>query len=172
MSIKQGARQVLSEELEALKAQIIKHHFDAGQKASGQTAASLHVEATDYEGTLWGRKGFGVLETGRRAGKVPAGFQTIIRRWMESKGIQAAPIPYKTDRPHKYTPQQRGDMQLSYLIARKIQKQGTKLFRSGGRSDIYSDIIPKATERIRSRIFELLKVEVHSIKINKEVDVE
>ena len=58
---------VLQEELEALKERIIAQHLAAGQKASGRTAASLRVETTENEGTLYGRSAFGVLETGRKA---------------------------------------------------------------------------------------------------------
>lgn len=161
---------VLTEELEALKAKIIAQHIGAGQKASGRTAASLRIEVTEEEGTLYGRSPFGTLETGRKPGKVPQGFQSIIREWMADKGISAAPIPYKTDRPHKYTPQERGNLSLSFLIARKIKREGTRLFRKGGRDDIYSNVIPAAIERIQSRIVELLKLEVESIKLNN-VDV-
>lgn len=157
---------ILTEELEALKKKIIAQHFDAGQKASGRTAASLRVEVTEEEGTLYGRSPFGTLETGRKPGKVPQGFRTIIRKWMADKGIEAEPIPYKTDRPHKYTPQERGNLSLSYLIARKIKREGTSLFRKGGRADIYSNVIPAATERIKSRVVELLKLDVENIKLN------
>ena len=161
---------VLTEELEALKEKIIAQHIGAGQKASGRTVASLRIEVTEEEGTLYGRSPFGTLETGRKPGKVPQGFQSIIREWMTDKGISAAPIPYKTDRPHKYTPQERGNLSLSFLIARKIRREGTRLFRKGGRDDIYSNVIPAAIERIQSRIVELLKLEVENIKLNN-VDV-
>lgn len=164
--MKDAASVILTEELEALKKKIIAQHFGAGQKASGRTAASLRVEVTEEEGTLYGRSPFGTLETGRKPGKVPQGFQAIIRKWMADKGINAEPIPYKTDRPHKYTPQERGNLSLSYLIARKIRREGTSLFRKGGRADIYSNVIPAATERIKGRIVELLKLEVENIKIN------
>lgn len=157
---------ILTEELEALKKKIIAQHLGAGQKASGKTAASLRVEATEEEGTLYGRSPFGTLETGRKPGKVPQGFRTIIRKWMADKGIEAEPIPYKTDRPHKYTPQERGNQSLSCLIARKIKREGTSLFRKGGRADIYSNVIPAATERIKSRVVELLKLDVENIKLN------
>lgn len=165
-AIESAARVVLIEELEDLKQKILEQHTRAGQKASGRTAASMHVEATEYEGTLYGRSAFGVLETGRKPGKAPAGFQDIIRRWMSDKGIKAEPIPYKTDRPHKYTPQERGDMSLSYLIARKIRNEGTRLFRQGGRSDIYSNAIPATKEKIMQRIVKLLQVEITNIKLN------
>lgn len=168
--IKGAVSVVLTEELEALKAKIIAQHVGAGQKASGRTAASLRIEVTEEEGTLYGRLPFGTLETGRKPGKVPQGFQSIIREWMTDKGISATPIPYKTDRPHKYTPQERGNLSLSFLIARKIKREGTRMFRKGGRDDIYSNVIPAAIERIQSRIVELLKLEVESIKLNN-VDV-
>lgn len=164
--MKDAASVILTEELEALKKKIIAQHFGAGQKASGRTAASLRVEVTEEEGTLYGRSPFGTLETGRKPGKVPQGFQAIIRKWMADKGINAEPIPYKTDRPHKYTPQERGNLSLSYLIARKIRREGTSLFRKGGRADIYSNVIPEATERIKGRIVELLKLDVENIKLN------
>lgn len=168
--IKGAVSVVLTEELEALKAKIIAQHVGAGQKASGRTAASLRIEVTEEEGTLYGRSPFGTLETGRKPGKAPQGFQSIIREWMADKGISATPIPYKTDRPHKYTPQERGNLSLSFLIARKIKREGTRLFRKGGRDDIYSNVIPAAIERIQSRIVELLKLEVEIIKLNN-VDV-
>ena len=159
-------RRILAEELEVLKKAIIAHHVAAGQKASGRTIASMRVEASENEGSLWGRQAFGVLETGRRGGKVPMGFEKVIRQWMKDKGLRAEPIPYKTDRPHKYTPQERGEMSMSYLIARKIRKEGTRLFRMGGRSDIYSEEVPIAVHRIQSRVLELLNVEIDSIKLN------
>lgn len=157
---------VLVDELGKLRDKIIAQHLAAGQKASGRTIASMHVEVSGVEGTLYGRKPFGTLETGRKPGKVPQGFQDIIRKWMKDKGIVADPIPYKTDRPHKYTPEERGELSLSFLIARKIKNEGTALFRTGGRDDIYSNVIPDATAKIRDRIVELLKVDVESIKIN------
>lgn len=159
-------RQILTEELEVLRKAIIEHHLSAGQKASGRTMQSLRVEANEDEGTLYGRAAFGVLETGRKGGKVPMGFQSIIRQWMNDKGIKAAPIPYKTNRPHKYTPEERGEMSLSYLIARKIKREGTSLFRKGGRDDIYSQEIPLAIRRIESRMLEMLEVRIDSIKLN------
>lgn len=164
--IESAARIVFIEELEALKTKIIEQHIRAGQKASGATIASLRVDATAYEGTLYGKAPFGTLETGRKGGAVPNGFMQIIRKWMEDKGIKAEPIPYKTDRPHKYTPQERGDMSLSFLIARKIKKEGTQLFRKGGRDDIYSNVIPNTRTRIMQRIVKLLQVEVTNIKLN------
>lgn len=164
--IQDAASIVLREELENLKQAIIKNHFAAGQRASGRTAASLRVEVNETEGSLWGRSPFGTLETGRQSGKVPANFRSIIRQWMQDKGIKARPMPYKTDRAHKYTAEERGELSLAFLIARKIEREGTSLFRKGGRDDIYSNVIPATRERILMRIVELLRAEVKSIKLN------
>jgi len=160
-------RIILQEELEALRLSIIGNHLKAGQKASGRTAASLRVEVSEDSGTLWGRNAFGVLETGRKGGRVPKDFQGIIMQWMRDKGIHAAPIPYLTDRPHKYTPQQRGELRMSYLIARKIRKEGTRLFRTGGRSDIYTPEVEKAVKNIGDRMLSLIKQKIEHIKLNK-----
>nr|DAN67661.1 MAG TPA: hypothetical protein [Caudoviricetes sp.]DAX54989.1 MAG TPA: hypothetical protein [Caudoviricetes sp.] len=168
--IQEAASIVLREELERVKQEIIKNHIAAGQRASGRTAASLRVEANETEGTLWGRSPFGTLETGRQAGKVPANFRLIIRQWMQDKGIKARPMPYKTNRPHKYTAEERGELSLAFLIARKIEREGTSLFRKGGRNDIYTNVIPLAKERILMRITSLLKTEIKNIKLTN-IDV-
>lgn len=160
-------RMILAEELEELRCKIVVNHLRAGQKASGRTASSLRVEVSEDGGTLYGRTAFDVLETGRKGGKVPRRFTEIIRAWMNAKGIKGEPIPYKTNRPHKYTPQQRGDMRLSWFISEKIRKQGTRLFRKGGRVDIYSNEVPGAVERIGQRFLDMMVAKVDSIKINK-----
>ena len=160
-------RIILQEELEALRRNIISNHTRAGQKASGRTAASLHVEVSEDGGVLYGRKPFGTLETGRKAGRVPQNFQQIIIKWMADKGIKPAPIPYLTNRPHKYTPEQRGVLRMSYFVAKKIRETGTKLFRDGGRADIYSPEIEKTVRAIESRMLSLIKTKIEHIRINK-----
>lgn len=159
---------VLKEELEQARQLIINHIRANGQNASGRTIASLHVEVNGDEGTLFGRNFFGVLETGRKAGRVPYKFSSIIRQWMQDKGIHGEPIPYKTDRPHKYTPQERGDLSLASAIAHTIKTKGTKLHRDGGRADVYSNVIPDVIQRIRKRIIGSMQIEVDSIKLNNQ----
>lgn len=151
MITKEDARKVVSEELESLRQSIIENHLKAGQKASGRTIASLHVETDNDGGILFGRKAFGTLETGRRGGKVPKGFYKIIYQWMQDKGIQV-------EKPKSF----------AYLVARKIAREGTKLYRQGGRSDIYSNEIPKTTGSVLSRITGLLAASVESINLNSK----
>ena len=151
MITKEDAKKVVQEELNALRQKIIDNHLRAGQKASGRTIASLHVEVDESEGTLFGRKAFGTLETGRRGGKVPKGFYHIILQWMKDKRINV-------EKPKTF----------AYFVARKIAREGTKLYRQGGRDDIYSNEIPKTEESILSRITGLLSAEVESININSK----
>ena len=91
----QAARIIVTEELQRARQLIINHIRANGQNASGRTIKSLHVEATEEEGVLWGHKPFGVLETGRKAGKIPYSFRSIIFQWMQDKGVHGIPIPYK-----------------------------------------------------------------------------
>lgn len=165
--IREEIKKALEEELCNLRQDIINNHIDAGQRASGKTIESLRVEVSENEGSLYGRKDFDNLELGRKPGETPLGFVQIIYKWMKAKGIHSTPIPYVTNRQHKYTPQERGDMRLAYLIARKIRREGTLLFRNGGRNDIYSNLIPGTIEKIRELIKGFLQVELkESIKIN------
>lgn len=157
---------LLKEELEALKQKIITNMRNANQVASGITIKSMHVEANDTGGTLFGRKPFGTLETGRKAGRVPHGFRYIILQWMRDKGIHAAPMPYVRGRKHKYDPQTRGDLSMASAIAYTIYKKGTRLHRIGGRSDIYSNVIPETTKRIGDHIMKLIHASITSIKLN------
>lgn len=161
-----AATQILAEELEHARQLIIAHIRANDQNASGRTIASLHVEVNQNGGILWGHKPFGVLETGRRAGKVPYGFRGIIHQWMRDKGIHGAPIPYKHDGAHMYTPQERGDLSLAGAIAHKIATKGSKLHRDGGRSDVYSNVIPDTLQRINDRLIFLVSQSVDHTKLN------
>lgn len=164
---KDAGRIILKEELQALKGSIINNMRAANEVASGRTIASLHVTDEQERATLWGHFPFGVLETGRKAGKVPYGFGQIILQWLNDKGLHGEPIPYKTDRPHKYSPQERGDLSMAYAIAYTIKQKGSSLHRKGGRADIYSNVIPATLERVRSRFMKFMKLQVEeSIKIN------
>lgn len=145
--------ELVTSELEALKQRIIENHRSAGQVASGRTIASLKVEITEDGGVLWGRSPFGTLETGRKGGKVPAGFWKIIRQWMDDKGIQV-------EKPDSF----------AYLVARKIAREGTQLFRNGGRSDIYSPEVKDTVERVSDGIGILFGSEVEHINLNFNED--
>lgn len=145
--------ELVTSELEALKQRIIENHRSAGQVASGRTIASLKVEITEDGGVLWGRSPFGTLETGRKGGKVPAGFWKIIRQWMDDKGIQV-------EKPDSF----------AYLVARKIANEGTQLFREGGFYKIYSPEVKDTVERVSDGIGILFGSEVEHINLNFNED--
>jgi hypothetical protein len=128
-------KQILNDELKDLQKRIIQNHIKAGQKASGKTIKSITVEIGENYGQLTGRKFFGTLETGRKAGRVPAKFQDVILKWMQDKGIN---VP----KPKSF----------ASLVARKIRLEGTLLYRTGGRSDIYSKEISITIERLTKRL--------------------
>lgn len=164
-----AASLIIREELERARQLIINHIRLNGQNASGRTIRSLHVEMpSEDEGELWGHFPFGVLETGRRSGRVPRNFRAIILQWMKDKHLSAAPIPYKTDRPHKYTPQERGDLSMASAIAHTIATKGSKLHRDGGRADVYSNVLPETMKRLSERMIFLIRKTYESIKLNNE----
>lgn len=161
--------QILTEELGTLRATIINNIRATGQWASGKTAASMAVIVSGSIGELVGRKAFGTLETGRRGGRVPRNFHNIIYDWMQAKGVHAQPMPYKTNRPHKYSEQERGDRTMAYFIAKTIRREGTRLYRDGGRDDVYSRAIPITIERINSRLSGIYVASVtQQIKLNTQ----
>lgn len=127
-----------------------------GTRASGRTQASLRVEVSAVSATIYGRRAFSVLQTGRRAGRVPFGFVTIIKQWIADKGLRVSPIPYirkaSSKWQPKYTPEQRGLNAAAGAIAYKIRTQGTSLYRRGGRSDIYSEPVRECVEGIKADI--------------------
>ncbi len=155
---KAGTLRIIGEELEALRKRIIANHEAAGQVASGRTKGSLKVEMSEDGGVLWGRQAFAVLETGRGPGKVPKGFYKIIRQWVEDKGIQVK-------KPDSF----------AYLVARKIAKEGTELYRNrkhGGSCffdlsfytqsyfDEYREVDYKSTHAEDSKLGRLFSIEL------------
>lgn len=163
-------QKILGDELESLRSRIIANHVAAKQVASGRTKDSIKVELTENGGILWGRFPFGTLETGRRAGRTPHNFTGIIRQWIIDKGISVPPIQYirkPSERwKPKYTPQERGLMSMAGAIAHKIKTEGTKLYREGGRNDIYSPEIEKTVNSITLRVGLLFEQEVEHINLN------
>ena len=161
---------ILTEELRALAMRIKANHIRAGQKASGRTLASLRVEVDGDHGTLYGRQAFATLETGRGAGRVPRHFNDIIRQWIIDKGIAVTNLPYKR-KPSvrwqpKYTPRERGLHAMAGAIAYKIRTEGTRLYREGGREDIYSPEVKDAIDNIMNRAFGIFAEDVTHINLH------
>lgn len=138
---------MLTEVFEQAKQDIIANHERAGQVASGKTRNSLSVEVvsdtTSATATMYGRKYFAALETGSAPWKnqyrhPPKPFVETIAKWMTDKGINGV---------------------SAYLVARKIMREGSKLYRDGGRQDIFSPVMEDIEQRIDaelSSIFETI----------------
>ena len=150
--MKDSAKIILEEELNILKQRIINNHLAAGQKASGRTIASLNVESDRTSAALFGRKAIGTLETGRKGGRVPKGFYYIIQKWVIDKGLTFDSVRERNT--------------FAYFVSKKIAAEGTTLFKSGGRSDIYSSEIKETSENIRERIAKDYVESIINIKIN------
>lgn len=143
------AREILNDELTALKERIASNIMSAGMNASGRTIASMRVEVNENEGTLFGRRAFEVLESGRRPGSVPKGFYQIIYQWAIDKRIRV-----------------RNLKSFAYLTARKIAREGTLLYREGGRNDIYTPEIRKCIENVRSRGISMINEQIKTIRLH------
>ena len=149
--MKEATRKIIEIQLTDLKNRIIENHLRAGQKASGKTIESLQVKNEDENSIgLFGRNFFSTLETGRKAGNVPYNFHLIILQWIKDKGIQV-------ENPET----------MAHFTAIKIAFEGTKLYREGGRSDIYSNEIEKTIRAIETEIGRAAIESITNIKINK-----
>lgn len=140
-------------ELEDLRIRISDNIQSSGRQASGRTAKSMHTEKSDTGVTLLGRRAFTSLETGRKPGKAPSGFYRIIQQWVIDKGISFDSVSKRNS--------------FAYLVSRKIAREGTKLYRDGGASDVYSKEIPTAIRRIKEKLGTFIKTKVEHINLNK-----
>jgi hypothetical protein len=107
--------------------QIRRNLAATGTNATGKTSRSLkyevRVEANAITLKVIGRPFFNVVETGRKAtpqyDKPSPEFVASIQEWAKAKGVPGA----------------------AYAIAKSIHQKGTKLFQSGGRTDVYSSVV-------------------------------
>lgn len=114
---------------------------NSGQWASGRSAESMRIEETEYGGRIVARPYFRGLELGRPGGPVPRDFTDIIEQWMRDKGI--VPNSGSSERDYR---------SAAYCIGRRIRMYGTRLYREGGRSDVYTPVIDEAVERLKSKL--------------------
>jgi hypothetical protein len=138
---------IVQEALDGIVEDIRRNLADTNTNASGRTSASLEVVMRTDGGSVLGRPYFQSVEKGRPPGPVPYNFRSIIRQWMADKGIAAPAIPYIRQPSErwqpKYTPEERGAMAMAGAIAHTIKERGTLLYREGGRTDIYTDVLDR-----------------------------
>lgn len=124
--------QILEQEFNKIRIDLIKAYEAKGMRASGQWANSLEVFASDLQGGIIGLNYSQQLETGRRAGKYPP--IQAIEQWIVDKGIPTVDISISS---------------LAFLIARKISREGWDRSRFGG-VELISEVV--TDERIQSII--------------------
>jgi hypothetical protein len=134
-------RAILREELEDLRTRIIDNMTAADQVVTGKTRDSMRVTVQGNAGVLTGRQAFATLETGsrpwsRKPKRTPKWFADLIGEWIEAKNLDLN----------------------QWAVAHTIIHQGSSLYRSGGRADIYSPELQKTIDRIGDRILSRYEV--------------
>lgn len=129
--------QILKEELEQIKKELIDKHNELGMKASGNWEQSLSVEIDSSRGVITGEPYTDQLISGREPGKFPP--IALIEDWIKAKGI----TPDESDITIS---------SLAFLIARKIANEGTEYFKKGGTDLVDAVITPKRIDKILERI--------------------
>lgn len=114
---------------------------DTGTTASGKTKNSIEVVVVDGDLQIIGRQYFRSVEEGRTAGKIPYKFNEIIRQWMDDKKIS-----------ENFGTKEYQKRNAAWIIAQKIKNSGTKLYRDGGREDIYTDVINEELPKLFNEI--------------------
>lgn len=128
-------RTILREELEALRQRIAQNLDSTGTTVTGATKDSMQVRVEGLYGILTGRQAFSTLENGsrpwsRQPKRTPKWFADLIGEWIEARGLDLN----------------------QWAVAHTIIRKGSKLYREGGRADIYSPEIQKALDAIGSRV--------------------
>lgn len=148
-------RQILLEELEDLRKRITENMGKADQIVTGRTRDSMQVTVEGNAGVLTGRRAFATLETGsrpwsRKPKRVPKFFADLIGEWIDKKGLGLN----------------------KWAVAHTIIHQGSKLYREGGRADIYSPELQPTIDRIGARILDQYAVLVTDrLIINKPTEI-
>ena len=140
--------------LETARQKIVGNIDSQGIKASGRTQNALKVEDRGSKLVLLDDGGgapFETLQYGREPGKVPAGFRNILKEWLIVKNVAVEPIPYKTAKGGKYTPQERGLMKAAGAIAHKIATKGTNRY-SQPNENVYTEEINEAINKINDTL--------------------
>lgn len=140
---------VLAKWAEGVISGIRQNLESTGTNASGKTSASLRYVVGNGELTIFGRPYFRSVEEGRGPGGIPYRFTDIIRQWMDDKGIAG-----------KFGETESQKRSAAYMIGQFIKNNGTKLYREGGRTGIYTDVIesemPKLNEMLTAAITETI----------------
>lgn len=136
--------QILNDEIEKIKQDLIEKHIELKMKASGDWINGLNVQSNGLTATLYGKPYTEQLVNGRPNGKFPP--ISAIRQWIVDKNI---------------TPFDKISISsLAFFIARKIAREGTKSFKKGG-TDLVSSVI--TPDRVQDIINKVSDFEIRSL---------
>lgn len=123
--------------------------FSSPVNASGQLADSIKYTIDGYRLKIQGNDYIYYLQNGRKAGGRPP--IKVIRQWIDDKGI----LPNKGSKDS-----------LAWAIAKKIEEEGTTIWKAGG-SDLVSGIFNEALQQsIESDFANLIASEISSEILN------
>ncbi len=136
--------EVLQEEFESIKAELVQRYNELGMKSSGLWESELEI-SIDGDESKSSSKVLGLnyteqLVLGRKPGKFPP--IKAIEQWIQDKGIAAIGKNISTS-------------SLAFLIARKIAQEGTNYFKQGGTDLVESVITPERIQSIIDRVKEI-----------------
>ncbi len=134
--------EMLSEWAENVIVRIQENLDSTGTTASGKTKESLEYELTDTGVRILGRQYFRGVEEGRPAGGIPYKFQDILYDWAKAKGILSS-----------FGDTESKQRSALYMVGQFIKNNGTRLYREGGRTDIFSNVINEEVENLAEKIF-------------------
>lgn len=151
-------RRMMRECLETIRQRIIANIDSKGLKASGRSQESLEIVDNVTSISLVGRDYFQGLEIGRpgvmqmQGARVPHDFDLIIRQWIIDKGIKVRQIPYKTDRRHIYSVEERSLNMAVSAICHRIYERGTLLYNKGGDRTVYTPVIEEEVDNLVQKL--------------------
>jgi hypothetical protein len=136
-------------------------------RATGKTERSLRYEVEEEKGRttlkIYGREFFKALETGRKPAEQsgPPGFPERLEEYMQARGFQSK----VSKKGVKYW--RIGDNWYSgKSLAYKINTQGDRTYRTGGRQ-VYSDDLSKFVEELKREVKDAFLFTAPKLKVNE-----
>lgn len=155
----QSIHDIIADNLDVMIAEIKTNSTRAGQVATGRTLKSLEKVIhsggnLDYSAQVLGRPFFGTLETGsgparkRGSDKDREAFKSSLSEWCRIRGFPSSGL---TDEQYR-----RAAERLRWYILR----YGSKLYRKGGRRDIFTPAVKTFEDRLTNSLASLFETEI------------
>lgn len=156
----QSVEQILHDLLAECVADIRRRFMASGKNVTGRTIASLEsgTEQTgggDITGRISGARYFGAMETGRgpyNGGPSSQGeFLRNLTQWCAMRGVPSQGL---TEEQYR---------RFAGYLRWRINKLGTRLYRQGGRKDIFTPPVEDFQRRLGERVLLFYQREVQNL---------